>query len=63
VRHLAREQLGPEQRTERRSSTDSSVSQLSPMPTIWVASAFFSSIMASIRSSSVPTQTNLRTWT
>src|SRR5206468_6542676 len=50
-------------RTDRRSSVDSSVSQLSPVPTICSARAFFSSIMASIRSSRVPTQTNLRTWT
>src|SRR6266536_4361599 len=42
---------------------DSSVSQLSPPPTISSASAFFSSISASIRSSSVPTQTSLRTCT
>src|SRR6202030_275294 len=49
--------------TSRRSATDSSVSQLSPAPTTRSARAFFSSIIASMRSSSVPTQTNLRTWT
>src|ERR1039457_887128 len=49
--------------TVRRSATDNSVSQPSPVPTTCSASAFFSSIMASIRSSSVPTQTNLRTCT
>src|SRR6266508_1999403 len=42
---------------------DSSVSQLSPPPTISSASSFFSSISASTRSSSVPTQTSLRTCT
>src|ERR1700691_3716612 len=54
---------GDNDSTERRSATDSSVSQASPVPTIWSARAFFSSIIASIRSSTVPTQTNLRTWT
>src|ERR1700733_9971113 len=49
--------------TSRSAAEDSSVSQLSPVPTICSARAFFCSIMASIRSSRVPTQTNLRTWT
>src|SRR5487761_336697 len=49
--------------TLRSSATDISVSQPSPAPTIRSARAFFSSIIASIRSSRVPTQTNLRTCT
>src|SRR4029077_2279611 len=49
--------------TSRSCAVDSPASQFSPVPTICSARAFFSSIMASIRSSSVPTQTNLRTCT
>ena len=42
---------------------DRSVSQSSPVPTTLSARAFLRSIISSIRSSSVPTQMNLRTWT
>src|SRR6202012_2805215 len=54
---------GDSVRISRSAAVDSSVSQPSPVPTICSARAFFCSIIASIRSSRVPTQTNLRTWT
>ena len=42
---------------------DSSVSQFSPSPTTMPDSAVFWAIIASMRSSTVPGQRNLRTWT
>src|SRR5690606_4248862 len=54
---------GDRRSTSRSSATDSSVSQSSPVPTIDSARAFLRSIISSTRSSIVPTQMNLRTWT
>ena len=62
-RLLFRHRVRGERTISRSSAVESSVSHPSPVPTTRSASSFFRSIISSMRSSSVPAQTSLRTCT